>query len=320
MSTSPVTVSVVIPTRNRARRVAMAARSALAQTHPDLEVIVVDDASEDETPQILAALEREDARVRVVRSEPRHGAGHARNVGAARALGTLLAFLDDDCVWHPEKLEAQLAAMGPEDGAGYTRQATLDVDGQWVVEGRMLPATSQIDGLLRSNFIGAPSLVVRRDLFVEVGGFDEELPRLQDWDLALRLARRTRFSFVPKVLVRSELVRGGISSDPASLERAAERLLGSHAAHLTRGQLAALHYGLGKFLLVDGPSDVALRLFREAARLEPTSLVNWAGVAAGLLGPGPARAIRSLRRRQAVGRLVPGEAGSIDLRAVEGAE
>lgn len=320
MNSRPDTVSVVIPTRNRAHRVALAARSALGQTLRDLEVIVVDDASDDETPEVLTALEREDARLRVVRSESRGGASRARNTGAARATGTVLAFLDDDCVWHPEKLEAQVAAMGPEHGAGYARQATLDVDGQWILEGRALPATSQIEGLLRSNVIGTPSLVVRKEVFGDVGGFDEELPRLQDWDLALRLTRRTHFSFVPRLLVRSTTVPGGISTDPESLRRAAERMLRDHAPSLTQRQLAALHYGLGKFLLVDGPSDAALRLFREAIRLEPMSLLNWMGLGAGLLGPGPARAVRSLRRKRAVGRLLPGEPGSIDLRAVEGAE
>lgn len=320
MNSRPDTVSVVIPTRNRARRVALAARSALGQTLPDLEVIVVDDASDDDTPQVLAALQGEDSRLRLVRSESRGGAAHARNTGATHATGTWLAFLDDDCGWHPGKLEAQLAALGPEHGAGYTRQATLDVDGQWVLEGRMLPARSQIDGLLRSNFIGTPSLVVRRDIFGEVGGFDEELPRLQDWDLALRLARRTRFSFVPKVLVRSVLVPGGISTTPESLVRAAERLLQNHAVHLTGRQLAALHYGLAKFLLVEGRTDAARRLFREATRIEPTSLLNWMGVAAGLLGPQPARAVRSLRRRRALGRSDPGEPGSIDLPTAERVE
>ena len=314
------TVSVVVPTRNRSRRVALAVRSALGQTHADLEVVVVDDASDDETPQVLAALEGEDARVRVLRSELRGGAGRARNAGAGQASGTWLSFLDDDCAWHPGKLEAQLAAMGPEHGAGYTRQATLDVDGQWVVEGRKLPATSPVDGLLRSNFIGTPSLIVRRAVFDELGGFDEDLPRLQDWDLALRLVRRTRFSFVSKVLVRSVLVPGGISTTSDALERAAERMVRSHQPHLTRRQLAALHYGLAKFLLVEGRSEAALRFFREATRIGPTSPLNWMGLAAGLLGPGPARAVRSLRRRRAAGRGVPGEPGSIELPAVEGVE
>jgi glycosyltransferase involved in cell wall biosynthesis len=295
--------------------VAVVVRSALAQTIQDLEVIVVDDASDDETPGVLAALASEDARVRVVRPDARGGAGRARNAGAARAAGTVLAFLDDDCAWHPEKLEAQLAAMGPERGAAYTRQATLDVDGRWVLEGRPLPARPQIDGLLRTNFIGTPSLVVRKDVFDDVGGFDEQLPRLQDWDLALRIVRRTCFAFVPRVLVRSVMVSGGISTDAEPLERAAELVLERHAPHLTRRQLAALHYGLAKFLLVDGRTGAAQRLFREAIRLDPTSLLNWMGGAAGALGPAPARAIRALRRKRAVRRLVPGETGWSDVPA-----
>ncbi len=308
---SAVSVSVVIPTRNRSGRVAEAVRSALAQTVRDLEVIVVDDASDDDTPTVLATLEGEDSRVRGIRAVERGGASRARNMGAEHASGDLLAFLDDDCVWAPDKLEAQRRAMSDGAGACYTKQATRDLDGRWIVEGEALPEGSQIDGLLRTNFVGTPSLVVRRDLFVELGGFDETLPRLQDWDLALHLAARTRLAYVPRVMVRSALVPGGISTSPGLLERAAARIVERHAPELTRRQAAALHYGLAKFLLVDGERRAALAMFREATRLHPASLVNWAGWVAGLLGPAPARFVRSLRRSRALRRVDPDAAEAL---------
>lgn len=309
---SQVSVSVVIPTRNRSQRLAVAVRSALAQTVRDLEVVVVDDASDDDTPAVLATLEGEDPRVRGIRAVERGGASRARNMGAEHASGDLLAFLDDDCVWAPDKLEAQRRAMSDGAGACYTRQATLDVDGRWIVEGEALPEASQIDGLLRTNFVGTPSLVVRRGLFLEVGGFDETLPRLQDWDLALRLAARTRLAYVPRVMVRSALVPGGISTSPGLLERAAARIIERHAPGLTRRQAAALHYGLAKFLLVDGERCPALAMFAAATRLHPTSPAHWAGLAAGLLGPAPARLVRSLRRTRALRRLDPDAAEALD--------
>lgn len=300
-----MTVSVVIPTRNRAHRVSGAVRTALDQTHQDLEVIVVDDASDDDTPGVLSDLAACDPRIRFLRRDERGGAACARNLGAFSAKGVLVAFLDDDCAWHPRKLELQLASMGAVHGAAYTRQATMDVDGRWVVEGRSLPEASPVDGLLRTNFIGSPSLVVNRDLFTEVGGFDEDLPRLQDWDLALRLAHRTSFAFVHEVLVHSELIEGGISTSAEPLRRAAEHMVMQHADHLSRRQLAALHYGLAKFLLVDGQTTMAIRLFRRSTRLDPASPLNWMGLLAGLMGPGPARAVRSFRRRRAA--VVPHE-------------
>lgn len=313
-------VSVVIPTRNRASRLEGAVRSALAQTVRDIEVIVVDDASDDETSSTLAMLAAEDERLRTLRLTERGGAARARNLGAARASGSWLAFLDDDCVWHPAKLELQLGSLGPGHGASYTRQATLDVDGRWVVEGRALPEGAQVEGLLRTNFVGAPSLLVERALFEEIGGFDEELPRLQDWDVALTLLGRTRFAFVPRVLVRSVLVPGGISTTPEPLKRAAELMLARHESHLSRRQLAALHYGLAKFLLVDGATDAAVRLFRRSTELDAASILNWMGLAAGLLGPGPARAVRSLRRRRSAAALPHAPPPATDPLAAEWSE
>lgn len=287
-------VSVVIPTRNRAGLVPAAVRTALAQSHRDLEVIVVDDASDDDTPAVLAALAAADGRVRAVRRETRGGAPRARNAGVRAARGRVIAFLDDDCVWDETKLAKQLPLLVEGRDVAYTRQAVRH-SGRWIVEGK--PAgPSPLESLLRTNFIGAPSLVVRRELFEEVGGFDESLPRLQDWDLLLRLARETAFGFVPEILVRGVQVEGGISLDREPLRQAARLVVDRQAAFLSRRQLAALHYGLGKFLLVDGLTDTARSFFRTAVRLDPASPLNWAGLGAGLLGPLPARAIRALRR------------------------
>lgn len=290
-------VSVVIPTRNRARYVPGAVASVLAQTHRDLELIVVDDASDDDTPLVLAALSSRDRRVRVVRQERRGGAPRARNTGVHHARGAAIAFLDDDCVWAPSKLERQIPLLDDGHGVVYTRQAIRDGD-HWIVEGRP-SAAAPLGSLLRTNYIGTPALLVRRALFNAVGGFDEALPRLQDWDLVLRLARHTRFAYVPDVLVRGVMVAGGISMTPGPLREAAERMIEHHARHLNLRQLAALHYGLGKFLLADGHTSVARSYFRRAVRLDPRSALNWAGVAASLLGPIPARLVRGWRRRRA---------------------
>lgn len=292
-----MTVTVVVPTRNRVRSLERAVASVLSQTHRDLEVLVVDDASTDGTPEMVAGLAAEDPRVRTVRHEQRTGAARARNDGAEAARGPVLAFLDDDCVWAARKLALQLPRLGPGCGVVYGRQAIL-AGGQWVVEGAAGAERDALGSLLRTNYIGTPSLVVQRDLFLDVGAFDPELPRLQDWDLALRLARRTRFAFVPEILVEGGQGDDGISGDREALRVAADRMIASHAPHLTRRQAAALHYGLAKFLLVDGVTEAARSFFLRAFRLDPFAPIHWAGVAAAFLGPAPARGIRRLRRRR----------------------
>src|SRR2546427_7128355 len=114
MRTRNAEVTVVIPTRNRSRLLPVAVASALGQEDVEVEVVVVDDASTDETPDLIADLA--DERVRVLRLSTRHGVARARNIGIAEARGGWLAFLDDDDIWGPRKLRWQLdAAQGDED-------------------------------------------------------------------------------------------------------------------------------------------------------------------------------------------------------------
>ena len=294
-------VSVVLPTRNRAEYVDRAIASALAQTVDDLEVIVVDDASTDDTPAILRRLAGSDPRLRVLRHEEPRGAPAARNAGVDAAAGAIVAFLDDDCVWHPDKLAKQLAAMEPGRGVAYCDHAIRHGD-EWIIEGEPGAARDGVGALLRRNYIGTYSMAARRDVLEAVGGFDETLPRLQDWDLVLRLGRETGFAYVPELLVRGDQLPTGITMDRAALPVAAERMVERHGPHLTRTERAALHYGLAKYLLVDGLTADARRYFIRALRLDPLKPVHWAGAAISLAGPAPARWLRSLRRRRRAGQ------------------
>lgn len=296
-------MSVIIPTRDRADRLNDAVRSALAQTRGVLEVIIVDDASADYTPAVAAELAKADPRVRGIRRPESRGAPAARNAGIEAARGSVIAFLDDDCIWAPNKLETQLALLGAGRGVVYCRHAIRHGD-IWVVEGGPGAAAGDpVSALLRTNYIGTYSMVVRKDLLERVGGFDETLPRLQDWDLLLRLGRRTRFGFAPEILVHGYQLPGGISLDRSALEVAAARMVENHAPFLDRRQLAALHYGLGKYLLVDCRTSAARVHFRRGLRLDPANPLQWAGFAAALLGPAPAGWLRALRRRRRASRV-----------------
>lgn len=296
-------VTVVIPTRNRADRVAGAVRSVLAQSHGRLELVVVDDASTDGTGELLASLAAEDGRLRVLRQAERQGASTARNRGARHGAGELLAFLDDDCRWKPDKLEAQIPLLDAAHGAVYCSQAIRKPDGGWIVEGRPRRRADESRTLLRGNFIGPSTLVVRRSLYDSVGGFDSGLTRLQDWDLILGLTRRTRFAFIDAVLVTGVAVAGGISSDRPALRDSAERMLGKHAPELAPAARSELFYGVGKALLAEGLTTEARRLFRHSVATAPTSPLGWFGLAASVGGAGPARVVRALRRRLAAFRV-----------------
>ena len=200
----PVTpeATVVIPTRNRWPLLSHAVRGALGQEDVLVEVVVVDDGSTDETPRRLDDLK--DDRLRVLRNERCLGVAATRNRGIAAARGEWVAFLDDDDLWSPRKLRAQLDAALAEDRSwAYAAGVLLDQSRRVV---RHLPAPSpgvlELE-LLKANVMpgGSSNVVVRRALLDLVGGFDEELSQLADWDLWLRLSLTERPAALHETLV-----------------------------------------------------------------------------------------------------------------------
>ena len=215
--TRPVTVSVVIPTHDRGRVVVEAIESALAQTHPPLEVIVVDDGSTDDTAERVGRLR--DARVRYLRRS-HAGVSAARNAGIAAATGDLVAFLDSDDLWKPDKVEAEIAALARYPSAGGVFSDLEKVDGATFVPSfmrrtrvfsRLLAERAYREGLLLSPRalslcllqevpIKTPALTVRRSALERVGGFNEAWTSSEDWEFLLRFARRESLVYVDRPL------------------------------------------------------------------------------------------------------------------------
>jgi glycosyltransferase involved in cell wall biosynthesis len=193
-------VSVVIPTRGRWSLLSLTLAGALGQEGVEHEVVVVDDGSRDETPERLAEIR--DDRLRVVRNERPVGVAAARNRGIAEARGEWVAFLDDDDLWSPRKLRAQLDAAEAE-GADFAYSAVVAVDETLNVT-RALPFPKPHELLrreLRLNALpaGGSNVMVRSGLLGKDGGFDERLYHLADWDLWIRLAADARGAASPEV-------------------------------------------------------------------------------------------------------------------------
>jgi glycosyltransferase involved in cell wall biosynthesis len=198
-------VSVIIPTHNRRALVCEAIASALAQRDVALEVIVIDDGSTDDTAAVLAAF---GGRIRY-RPQAPSGVAAARNAGAWLATGEWLAFLDSDDLWHPDKLARQLAyhAQHPALRASQTGEI-------WIRNGvRVNPCRHhrKPDGDIFASSVArcvvSPSAVLlRRELFVALGGFDEGLAVCEDYELWLRLGLREPVGLLDVPLV---IKRGG---------------------------------------------------------------------------------------------------------------
>ncbi len=213
-------VSAVIPVYNGERYVAEAIRSVLEQTHPAHECIVVDDGSVDGTSDVVQAFGRDVVYVRQENS----GVSVARNRGAALASGEVLAFLDHDDGWYPEKLERQLAVLR-EDRATFAICATELVDGagRKIGERRLRVIDDLLLGMLTFNGTEIPSCsstgVIGKADFVRLGGFDPRLGTSADWDLLLNVVLRGTVAYVDEPLVKYRVHESNMSRDVAATER-----------------------------------------------------------------------------------------------------
>ena len=221
-------VSVVIPTHNRAHVVARAIRSALAQTVSDLEVLVVDDGSTDNTSEVVKAFG--DARLRFLALTRNAGVSCARNRGIQAARGGLVAFLDSDDEWLPGKLERQLARLGDDPRASVVYCGWSRAD-EPTGHDRPSPGAVYYEGDVLQPLVdgwtpGTSSFVVRRSTLLAIGGFDEELRAWTDYDLWLRLAGAGHHFLAvrERLRIKHDFVGPQLTTDPVARLRAFQRL------------------------------------------------------------------------------------------------
>lgn len=227
-------VSVIVPAFNAGAFIAEALNSALTQTYRNLEVIVVDDGSTDDTAEIVAAIASRDPRVRLLRQR-NHGVAAARNLAISRARGSLVAPLDADDLWHPHKIEKQVDAMhagGPSVGLVYAWSSLIDENGGIILR-RGHVALHEGDVflfLISYNFIGNGSTpLLRRNYVLEVGGYDTTLRarggECEDLMLYLRMAERYEVLLVPAFLVGYRVSSFNLSSNVTRMMRGHELVL-----------------------------------------------------------------------------------------------
>lgn len=228
-------VSVIIPTYNRAELLKRSVKSVQEQTYKKWEIIVVDDGSTDNTEDIIKKLN--DVRVKYIKNEKNMGAAASRNRGAEFAKYDYIAFQDSDDVWRIDKLEKQMAYMHQSTDYDmvycsflkhYSNGGSLVVPNNQIGEreGDMYAT------LLVNNVIGTPTVLIRRNVFLECGGFDTELKAIEDWDLAVRVARNSQIGFISEILVDAYETQGSISYDGAAYYKARCKMLAQNGVYL----------------------------------------------------------------------------------------
>ena len=282
-------VTVVVPVYNGARWLPATLRSALAQTHTALDVIVVDDGSTDDSLAVAEGFATGDDRVRVLR-QANGGVAAARNLALAHARGAFLAPLDADDLWAPTKIERQLARFAAGSGhlgLVYTWWAALDEASHVIgkadriaLEGYVYPA------LVCVNFVGNSSVpLFRREAVEAVGGFVSYRERggqgCEDWDLALRVAERYAVGVAPAYLTGYRSVEGSMSRSLEPMRRSFDFVMDDALARhpeippdLVRWTRSRLYSYLANLAYADGRVGESTRLSARAIGHDPLAILS----------------------------------------------
>ncbi|MFL6255483.1 MAG: glycosyltransferase family 2 protein [Pyrinomonadaceae bacterium] len=282
-------VSVIMPAYNSGRYLAESVRSVQAQTFGGWELIIVDDGSTDDTAAVAQSLVDADPRVRYV-ARPNGGQGAARNTGLGTARGRLVAFLDSDDLWLPEKLAAQLAVL-EETGADlvYTDGYIFSDDGAEWPDEQFLIVPGERRGvemfrtLFASNRIATLSVLVKREALDAVGLFDEEraYQNCEDYDLWMRLAKwGASFYGMTEKLMRYRRHAAATTYSASRLLSPMLALILKHAPDpaldpaLVKSRVRGLYRDLISALVAEGRVEEARRRMREFYAWDGGALVT----------------------------------------------
>lgn len=207
-------VSVIIPTYNRANLIEKSVRSVLNQTYKNIELIIVDDGSSDNTEEIIKSIN--DTRI-IYHKQENGGQSKARNNGVLLSTADYIAFHDSDDVWRENKLERQMSYIkeNPQYGMVYCSFLKhMPHDEAITIPNSNLIGETEGDmflTLLVNNKISTQTMLLKKDLFLESGGFDLSLRCLEDWEFALRFSESYHIGYVDEILVDVYQQPGSVS-------------------------------------------------------------------------------------------------------------
>ncbi|MDP8966064.1 MAG: glycosyltransferase [Cyanobacteriota bacterium] len=277
-------VSIIVPVYNGETTIQETIESVLNQTFRDFELLIINDGSQDATLEVIDRIQ--DPRVKVF-SYSNSGVSTSRNRGISLASGEYISFIDADDLWTPDKLEAQFNALqaNPEAGVAYSWTDYIDESGQVVRQGPHFNCNGDAYAkLLLSDFVGSGSNpLIRKQAFIEVGGFDESLSLAADWDMWLRLAARYQFVAVPSIHILYRQVDGSMSSNVWRMEAESLQIIQRAIAqapesiqHLKQTCIGNRYKGLTWKTLGESPERrkglIAARFLWLAIRNEPSLL------------------------------------------------
>jgi glycosyltransferase involved in cell wall biosynthesis len=223
-------VSVILPTYNRAQLLNISINSVLSQTYRDFELILIDDCSTDSTSSVLDSIT--DDRVRVIKNTSNKGIAAVRNIGVMNSRGKYIAFLDDDDEWLPDKLEKQVKIIeesSPVLGCVYTGIIIIMDGSNNTSQTKVSHFRKNIlNNLLFNNFITTSTMLIKKECFEKTGLFDESIPYGEDYDMWIRIAEIFEFENISEPLVKYRIHSNSISANHGAIIKGLETLMSKH--------------------------------------------------------------------------------------------
>lgn len=242
-------ISVIIPTYNRGQLIQRAINSIIQQTYGPLEIIIIDDGSNDNTENIVHNIDSDNI---IYIKQKNQGACSARNRGIIEAKGDYIAFLDSDDEWKPDMLEKQIKHIN-------NINADISVCNYFVEENNKFKKaivnkktnTFTLDELLNRNYITTGAILIKKELIKEVGMFDENMPRYQDWELMLRIANKMEIPFLDELLLVQHVQQKSITRSTSKEKKyyALKRILEKNGNNFQKNlkAYAHIHWSMGMY-------------------------------------------------------------------------
>ncbi len=298
-------VSVIMPAYNSAAFLPQAVASVLEQNYDRIELIIIDDASTDNTSLVLEGF-AQNSKIIILRSDQCSGPAAARNYGLSKASGDLIAFLDADDIWMPEKLSRQVRELEENPGLGWNYCDGLVVDTglnpMYLISDRNnLPEGMIYEELMLRHPLIIPSgVLIRKEVFDHSGAFDPAIHGVEDWDLFLRIARSYKCSCLRQPLFQYRIHGANISRRAGKMEVALglayDKLIALHP-DLKSVLSGKYHRNVGASWLQEGNFGRARAHYLKAIRFYPADWWSWTGLLTSYLPSGVMRALVRFKKR-----------------------
>jgi len=271
MSNCAPLVSIIVPTYNRGEIISDTIVNLLSQTYKNIEIIIVDDGSNDNTEGVVR--EYTNGNVKYFRVYTNKGPAYARNLGIKKSQGKYIAFQDSDDKWLPSKISCQVNAL-ENTNASVICIRGIRVEGDqssvWPPSKYYNTGVKPEHQILHKNFITPLAILAERESIVNIGGFDESFPAFEEWDFAIRLIEESNPLFINDVLFVSNKRNDALSNSSYKMANGREKILLKHSHKISSDNVHAEHCYIIARSYIDARSpSKAFTFFLRAIYLNP---------------------------------------------------